>query len=81
MMKMITLMLVISILGVTGCKHSYRFVGNIPQCPEWSEEAIDQLAGLLQKQSSGEIDIHALEIEIGRLMQTCSSLRKWEEAE
>ncbi len=81
MIRLIVLMLSISLLGCAGCKTSYRFVGNIPQCPEWSEEAVDQLAGLLQRQTSGEMDIHALEIEIGRLMQTCLSLRKWQDSE
>ncbi|HIB85469.1 MAG TPA: hypothetical protein EYO59_12980 [Chromatiaceae bacterium] len=80
MLKYIVVMITaISVLGCAGCKTSYRFIGNIPQCTEWSEEAIDQLSDLLQKQEAGKIDIHALEIEIGRLVQTCQSLEKWQE--
>ena len=61
-----------------GCKHKEGVVGNPPQCPIWSPAAIEQLEMLLDMQERGDIDVYALEIELGRMEQTCQALKVWQ---
>ena len=63
---------------IIGCKSPPTVIGNPPQCPIWSPAAIEQLKMLLDMQERGDIDIFALEIELGRMEQTCQALRVWQ---
>jgi hypothetical protein len=59
---------------ITSCCTTSAPVLLPPPCPIWSNDAIDDLALLIHMQELGEIDIVALEYQLGENERHCRAL-------
>jgi len=75
-MSLLKLVLICSmILGTAaGCSH-FRAPDPINvRCPRWTQGAYNEFSLLLEKQQSGEIDIHNFEMHISQVERVCKAL-------